>query len=340
MTEKPGAFLFESDENIFGSLVALHIHCPLNSISGRFPINLRLEVDEYDLEVTPDPTLFARLSRQLLSKVDQKIPSIRLVVRLRHCRVRYWESGVRIVADTKYRSPIEIGKYNETSAETDKVTRQAAFGLGGSAEAGLSPKGAKAGANASGSARWNQGGFRQAEKKILAVQDLYEVEAIPNGWRVGDPVLGDPLKRGNCLDGPYFGRPSAAHRHTCEIEFEPGSNVGSLRFAVTVRDGIRVERRGGEEAPRNERVLAEEKMRERLAGIRAEREFASRHGSKDNELLLFSASCRCEKGDDLLHIPADHPLALSPPPLLVETTAQAKRRSPVRARKRDTGARS
>ncbi|MDJ0276311.1 hypothetical protein QLH51_05800 [Sphingomonas sp. 2R-10] len=271
--------------------VALHVRCGANRIEDVFAIDLRLEVDEWRLQVERRSGLLQRLAGQVLHQPPSGLPPIELRVRLRHCYVRYRCDGVSVLADSKYRSAVEIGAYAETQATSDRTaaTRDRASRLDLAAALSGQPRASAAGSYRVGSS-WQ--GSATVERTITASQDLYEVEAVPGGWRVGDRTHGDPLKRDGCLDGQYFARVIEGRPHGCEVEFLPGCATGTIDFAVTTRDGLSVEAIGGEQAAQTERDAAIATMRDRLAAICIERAATD---SMTDELTLYEIQAACTK---------------------------------------------
>jgi hypothetical protein len=139
--------------------------------------------------------------------------------------------------------------------------------------------------------RWQ--GSATVERTIAASQDIYDVEAVPGGWRVGDRSYGDPLKRDGCLDGPYFTRPVEAYAHSCIGEFLPHNDKGTIRFDVTTHDGIQIETLDGETPSITDKNTATAAMRAKLAAICVERALAD-----NDELILYSVAAVCRNADD------------------------------------------
>jgi hypothetical protein len=321
MDQPLGSFRLEPEQDHFDGLVKLHLRSPSNRITKRFAMDLHLEVNEFLIDIRSKPSLMDRVARQFGQGHNEERHIVRLVVRLRHCHVRYAErGGVIVVPDTKYRNPVEVGKYQESAKAHGKSERES--GASGDVyvqvDLKLASPAAKFGVK--GKANYSQSDSERAEREVLVVKDLYEVETIPSGWRVGDRVLGDPLKRGGYLDGPYFRNPVDAHPNTCEIEFSGDAKSGSLTFTVSAYDGIRVERVDGLTVSDEQADLAERRMRDRLAAIRVERAQGGR------EIELFSVICHCELGEEAAADVTPPPPALPAPPLQIEGSAKPARK--------------
>ena len=273
----------------FGNFVALHARSPANRLERSFPLDLRLEVDEWRLHVERKPGLLHRLASQMRGDGASDLPFIALRVRLHHCYVRYRCEGVTIQADSKYRSAIELGTYCEQQSSLDRSasTRDRAASLDMIGVIGPSPAASAKASYRVGSA-WQ--GSTSIERTIVASQDLYEIEAVPGGWRVGDRTYGDPRKRDGCLDGQYFARRIEDHPHTCTVEFVPGALAGSVRFEVSVRDGLRVDRVDEASFTVSDQEAAIEAMRDRLAALCIERYAAS--DAEEMTVCALHATCR------------------------------------------------
>jgi hypothetical protein len=286
-----GAFEIGRTYGING-FVALQVHCPSNRIEQRFPIDLNLEIDEWRLSIDRQQGLLHRFTDRLLGQENDQPVSLELRVRLRHCYVRYACDGVSIAAASKYRSAIEIGAYSEKQAASDRsaATRERTGALGAGGTLSVKPS-ASADASYRIGSRWQ--GSATVERTIAASQDIYDVEAVPGGWRVGDRSYGDPLKRDGCLDGPYFTRPVEAYAHSCIGEFLPHNDKGTIRFDVTTHDGIQIETLDGETPSITDKNTATAAMRAKLAAICVERALAD-----NDELILYSVAAVCRNADD------------------------------------------
>lgn len=283
-----GAFIVGTSQGL-GGFVDLHVRSGANRIGNSFAVDIRLEVDEWRLRIERKSGLLRKVAGYLLSQPEPEVPTIDLRVRLRHCYVRYRCDCVSIPADSKYRSAVEIGAYSATQAASDRSAtssdRTGRLDLAGAL--GPKPTASLAGSYRVG-ASWQDS--VSVERTITASQDLYEVEAVPGGWRVGDRTHGDPLKRDGCLDGPYFGRAVEGRSHSCMVEFQPGCTVGTIDFAVTTRDGLHVETVDGEPVSRTHREAGIAAMRDRLAAICIEQAIAE---PAADEAVLFTVQAFC-----------------------------------------------
>lgn len=296
-----GSFSVGKTSGIDG-FVSLQVRCTANRIDESFPIGLVLEVDEWRLRIERPAGLLHRVAGQLFGQGTEAPAMLNLRVRLRHCYVRYQCDGVSITAASKYRSAIEVGTYSEKEAASERSgsTSDRAINVGAGVSAGLKSKASIDGTYRVGS-RWQ--GSSTVERTIAASQDIYEVEAVPGGWRIGDKSHGDPLKRDGCLDGPYFSRPVEGRGHSCDATFLPDSSHGSIRFDVTAHDGLYVDVVTAETTLISERDVAISAMRNRLAAICIEQA-----NSETGELVLLTVEATCIKAEDLPADVARHPL--------------------------------
>ncbi len=300
MTTREGSFTARSPIALLPGLAEISVRSPANRIGRRFPLDVRLEVDECHLTITPRPPLLKRLAENLQLTDAIAVTPVNLAIRVKYCHVRYACEGVSVIADSKYRSALEFGSFSEETAASSSDSR----GKGGAVAAsigagtGLSSNfalgaGAQVRAGAGSSSSANR------ETTIRVTRDLYEIEAIPSGWRVGDRKHGDPIKRGGCLDGQYFGRPVEDRANTCWVEFNSGIDAGRIRFEVVVRDGLRVERMDRVGMDEEERGLARSAMRDRIAAIRLERGLVSiAEDTRVGEITIAEVLCDCVADDN------------------------------------------
>ncbi len=298
-TDYPDGYFATQENCIFPGLVQLDVRTVANRIERAFPLDIQLEVDECWLTIGRQAGLFQRLASPLLGGGEPIATPIRLRVRLQHCYVRYQCQGVTIPTSSKYRSAVEIGTYSDrrnmsdTTASTQDVSGNAGFG----AKAGSKENSLSAEAGFRSASQWQ--GRVTTERVIAATRDIYEVEAVPGGWRIGDKVFGDPVKDGGLLDGPYFARKVEGHPHSCMVQFPRGTSDGAILLDVTTRDGLRVEREDGTGAPLSERESAVLAMKDRMAALcieTAERQSLS-------EVILASVSVRCSTAHDAEEMP-------------------------------------
>ena len=280
----------------FENLVALHVRWPGNRVGRKFPINLQLEVEEYQLDISARPSLLHRVGQHFTSQVDAEDQKLRLRIRLKFCYVRYHDNDVKIVGDSKYESAIQIGKYeahrSEKSQAVQKLGMQA--WLAGKITSNLTFDTSAGGHVKAGFDRYQN---KVTEIDVLATPDIYDVKAMPNGWRVGDPKHGDPLQTFGFLDGRYFDRSNPNFPHTCEAEFVGEASSGQLTFTVTVRDGLHVERVDGRNSSGEEKAAAEMEMRDKIAALRVERELTKDEQVRsEGELPLMTVRCDVVRG--------------------------------------------
>jgi hypothetical protein len=291
---RDGTFRVTATAYPFTNLVALDVRWPGNRIGGKFPLNLLLEVEEHHLTVHTQPSLLQRIGQGLSGQIDANDQVLRLRVRLRHCYVRYRSDQIEIIPESKYRSAIVEGGFELHTSEKSSASATSQLGAGLDAKVTATHARADASLGAHAKAAFTRRGTRTIETTTRARPGIYEVEVVPNGWRVGDREYGDPNKLSHCLDGRYFHRPVGGFPQSCEAEFRKGSEHGVLTFTVSVRDGLHIERIGGGSAGEAEVADAVTVMRNRIAAIRLERCIGRLNddGRPDNELPI--AMVRCE----------------------------------------------
>jgi hypothetical protein len=286
----------------FENLVALHVRWPGNRLGRKFPINLLLEVEDHHLEIRIKPGVLERIGQGLSGQTGSADQVLRLRIRLRHCYVRYRSREIDIIGDSKYESPIAEGKFEFRTFEKSHALTRSQRNLGLRAEAALKPAGAGAALGAHANAALSRQATRTIEATSAGQPDIYEVRAVPNGWRIGHPEFGDPNELSYCLDGRYFHRPIFGCPQTCEAEFREGRERGKLTFAVTVRDGLHVERIGGGVASETEKDRAEAAMRDRIAAIRLERHLGRSESRPDGEMPIAAVTCEVVRAADYVTI--------------------------------------
>jgi hypothetical protein len=299
---KDGAFRMDGTSAPFENLVALDVRWPGNRLGRRFPLNIVLEVEQFLLTVPVKPSLLHRLASHFPGQSGTSDETLKLRVRLRHCYVRYFSSDIRIVADTKYQCPVTDGHYQSKTTKRSTEQRRSRTGGGLSAKASVRAPERNASLGAHGAIDAARDVTKEQETSVTFQPDLFEVQAVPNGWRIGHPELGDPTKLDGCLDGRYFHRPADGFPQTCEAEFHEGLTSGSIAFLVTLRDGFEVEKINGGPVTNSEKVSAVALMRNKLAAIRIERHLT--HGSDDaaradDEIHLASVVCSAVQASDV-----------------------------------------
>ena len=291
-----GYFRVTTTACLFGNLVALHVRWPGNRVGSKFPINLRLEVDEYQLDISARPSLRRRVRQRLTGQVDAEDQKLRLRIRLKFCYVRYHETAVKIVGESKYQSAIEIGKYEEHRSEKSQAVQKSGWQAGVAGKITSNPTfDTSAGVylNAGLDHRQNE----VTEISALTTPVILGVMAVPNGWRVGDPKRGDPLQTFSFLAGRYFDRSNPDFQHTCEAEFVKGASSGQLTFTVAVGEGLHVERVDGGNSNGEEKAAAEMEMRDKIAALRVERELTKDEQVRSGgELPLMTVRCDVMRG--------------------------------------------
>jgi hypothetical protein len=289
-----GSFRIIAIERPFENLVALHVWWPGNHLNKRFPLNLLLEVEEHHLSLPQRPNLLRRIGHSLSAQTDAADQALRLRVRLRYCYIRCRSSAIEIVGESKYESAILAGTYETCTSRKSLTTKTSGVSAGLGGKATLKPAEANASLGIHGGADFAGKQQFNIESTTTTKPDIYEVQAVPNGWRIGHSDYGDPNKLLGCLDGRYFDRPVPGIPQTCEAEFHEGQNRGELTFTVTVRDGIHVEQVGNGNASRDEKAEAFTLMRNKIAALRIERhldQISDGKGLVDGELPIALVKC-------------------------------------------------
>jgi hypothetical protein len=295
-----GLFRISAAARPFENLVALQARWVGNRLGTRFPLNLLLEVEEHCLSIRVKPGLLQRIGQSLYRQSDATEQVLQLRIRLRHCYVRYRSAEIGIVGESKYESVISDGKFEIRTSEKAHAQAKSQHALGLDIKAVLKPTHAEGSLGAKAGASLSRQTTRTIDTTTTARPDIYEVRAVPNGWRVGHLEYGDPNKISSCLDGRYFHRPVAGYPHTCEAEFKDGYDRGLLTFTVTVRDGLHVERTGGGIASGAEVAKAAVAMRDRIAALRLERHLRSSddEGRADGEMPIATVTCEVVRAVD------------------------------------------
>lgn len=296
---REGLFRLKGAECPFETLVALHVRWPGNRVGTSFPLNLRLEVDEHHVAIPTTPGLLTRLSRRLSGRNTNADGVLRLRIRIRHCHVRYHSQEIAIIAESKYESAIVEGRFQAGISGKSRI--ESKTHLGGKIGAGAKIK--QADAQASLDAHFIAMAAREqnhsVETTTRMIPEIFEVQAVPNGWRVGHPDWGDPSKPSQCLGGRYFDRAIAGHPHTCAAEFLLDHKRGTLTFTVSVRDGLHVARLDGGNVGRDEEHRAVAAMRDRMAALRLERHLSQASpGEMDGEIPIYTCTYEVVRGAD------------------------------------------
>ena len=292
--DRDGSFRVSTSNCPFQNLVALQVRWPGNRMGAKFPINLLLEVEEHHLAVHIKPGLLRRIGQNLTGHGSISEQVLRLRVRLRFCYIRRRSEAINIIADSKYESAITEGEFNTRTLEKARALNESRFAVGAGVTAVLKSKQATASLTARAAAKFARERHRMIEATTTMMPEIYEVRAVPSGWRIGDPEYGDPTKSSTLLDGRYFDRSVPGFPCTCEAEFLEGRQRGILTFAVTVRDGIHVERMDGEIATNDEAAKAIANMRDSIAAIRLERHLGWSDGvggAADDEMPVATVIC-------------------------------------------------
>jgi hypothetical protein len=291
---RDGLFRVTAAASPFENLVALHVRWPGNRMGSKFPVDLLLEVEEHHLAVPIKPGLLRRIGQNLTGQAGAAEQVLRLRVRLRFCYVRYRSDAINIIADSKYESAITEGEFNTRTSEKARALNESRLAVGAGGTVGLKSRQATASLTARAAATFVRESHRTIEATTTTMPEIYEVRAVPSGWRIGDPDYGDPTKPSSLLDGRYFDQDVSGFPHTCDAEFLQGRERGFLTFAVTVRDGIHVERIGGGVANRSEEGKAVATMRDGIAALRLERHlrWSNNIGStSDDEMPVATVTC-------------------------------------------------
>jgi hypothetical protein len=294
-----GSFRVKATVCPFENLVGLHVRWPGNRLGTKFPLKLLLEIEAHDLKVRVKPGKLQRLRRSLSGRENPDEQTLRLRVRLRYCYVRFNSNEIYLVPDSKYQWAITEGEFETNLAAKSRAVAKSHLGARAGAQATLNSLSvAKLAVHAS--AGFSGERDRTIETTTKAKPAIYEVMAVPNGWRIGDPEYGDPSKASQCLDGRYF-EDHPNFPQTCEAEFLEGNARGILTFTVTVRDGVHVQRIDGGTASSDEKNEAEMAMRDRIAAIRLEHYLGKANGNKckgDDEIPIAAAICEVVRAAD------------------------------------------
>jgi hypothetical protein len=295
-----GLFRVSATERPFENLVALQARWVGNRLDTRFPLNLLLEVEEHRLSISVKPGLLQRIGQSLSRQGATVEQVLQLRIRVRHCYVRYRSTEIDIVGESKYENAISDGKFNVKTLKKAHTQAKSQHGLGVDLKTVLKPTHAEGSFDAKAGASLSRQTSRTIDTTTTAKPDIYEVRAVPNGWRVGHLEYGDPNKISGCLDGRYFHRAVAGYPYTCEAEFKEGHDRGLLTFTVTVRDGLHVERLSGGIASGTEVAQASAAMRDRIAALRLERHLRSpdSKGRADEEMPIASVTCEVVRAVD------------------------------------------
>jgi hypothetical protein len=308
-----GRFLPQREAPPFADLVALHITCPGNRLDGSFPINLLLEVGEHHLLVDVRPKLLRKLRR--LGQKASTARQVQLRVRLRHCHVRYKSEAIAIDARNKYESKIHEGSFRLKQVERSHSSTTSQLDGKVAASAQLQHISAVGALAVGGHAAIASGKTSSTEKTASITPDIYVVRAAPFGWRIGDPVYGDPRNSLGLLYGKYFYPVSEETPHTCEAEFLRTSGDGTLVFTVTIRDGLYIERIDSDPASKDEKEAAISAMRDQIAALRLERDLKSGGKFPDttaDEMVIEAVTCEVMRANDDVAPAETDPVSLEP----------------------------
>lgn len=302
-----GRFRATSEPPPFRHLIGLKVEHRANRIDSVVPLRLTLTADSHELEVPPPPgNAFKRVTAWFRPRPSAPL---KLLIRLRSVYVRYILENCAITESSKYSRLVDEGDYAASATtQTKSVTSS---DLSGKASASFAatpssfePKIAL-GAGAAAKTAENHTTTTKLSQSIEVAAVLPVVE----GWRIGDPDLGDPTKRDGCLTGQYLAAPG--ERDTCNVVLE--AELATATFEVTVRDrGIDVAR-ADRSATSDEREAALTNMRNRLAAIAVEKALDKSRNDPSGEHLLFAVTCTIERAPDLPDLPALPPIADNAP---------------------------
>jgi hypothetical protein len=287
--QRDGSFRVKSILRPLERLVALHVRAPGNRLCNKFPLDLLLEVEEHHIAIRLKPSLLKRIGRSLSGQFETALREIRLRVRLRYCYVRYRSGEMRIDPDSKYESAILEGKFEIRTYDKSYALKTSELAAGLSGRAAVTSQGPNASVGIRASRAFSRQHKNSSETLATKRLDIYEVQAVPDGWRIGHPEYGDPRKAAGCLEGRYFHRPVSGLAQTCEVQFEEGQNHGELTFVVTVRDGLLVERVDGSSTSRTDSDRATMMMRNRIAAL----EVGAPHGI-EHSLMARRRNANCD----------------------------------------------
>jgi hypothetical protein len=297
-----GVFKVESRQFAFANLIALEARWTGNRLGKRFPVDLTLEVDELVLTIPKRRPFLNQLRRRMLYRASNGIETVTIRVKLRHCYVRYHSNEISVISKTKYYSLVdkECFSYKENESENKKVANK----IGATLSAMGSHQLFASGTTIAGQLNADVGRdfYRELKTSAQLQPEFLEVQPVPNGWRLGDLDWGDPTTPSRCLSGRYFQRATRDFPQTCECEFDENHKKGKIAFAVTIRDGLRVERVDGAAVGETYKESALVAMRDRIASIKIEKELQKENGSAafgvDAEAVLGGLVCRVEQARD------------------------------------------
>lgn len=203
-----------------------------------------------------------------------------------------------IVGETKYESVITEGEFETRISEKSHATTGSQVTLGAQIKSDLTMDNFSTPLSISARAKYERARTSDSQTTTLTKPEIFEVQAVPHGWRVGHKDYGDPSKSSRFLDGRYFDRYVPEFPYTCEFEFLGAQTAGRIVFLVTVRDGLRVHKDDGEVLSRDQISQSILAMQDRIAALRVERYLDNTRtigGEIDTERPILVAAYEVEK---------------------------------------------
>ena len=207
------------------------------------------------MSVQTTPTRLKRIASKATGLTFEPTGEIRLRIRLRYCYVRHFSRGCEILPDSKYQSTILAGDFSTNETTRIQTAGHDALRIGLSGYGHATPARVDAEFSLGGAVNVSRQQDRIREVSTRRTPEVKRVQRVPSGWRIGDPGLGDPERFPNCLDGAYFDHPVETYPHTCLVEFSGDDMSANIMFAVTVRDGLHVERLNGDWRNKTRKML-------------------------------------------------------------------------------------
>jgi hypothetical protein len=281
MTNQLGRFWpLEACKYPFGpDIVKIEVRSLANDFSDEFPIKITTTFGEIDQEID-NKSLFGVTKRNYR-------------IRVQYCKLIYTLVGCYIPEDTKYRLPVQSGAFSEKSqirlSDRKNNSLSGHIDVNAKLEPALSGN-LNFGSGISGKSEKDN----QKSREIEVTSEINLIEPIPNGWAIGIDGIGDPYRENiqYCLRSCYFDHPSDKYPATCTVKFDGTAQESMLKFVISARGGLYVERLDTGGRPLNEihgklRAQVVETMRSKIAGMVLE--------SSLKGVLLAEATFRAER---------------------------------------------
>lgn len=268
----------------FGTdIVKIEVRAYANIISDEFPLRITATFGELEHDIEHS-SLFGK------TKSSYRI-------RIQYCKLTYTLEGCSIPEHTKYTLPIQWGSFSEKAQIHLSNSRNASFSGDITVNTKISPATFGSASFSSSLASKNENENRQL-KNIEYSPQINLIEPIPNGWAVGIDGIGDPYRDNMqcCLRSCYFDQLSEKYPASCVVKFDDGVDDALMRFMISARGGLYVEKLDDDGRPSHEvrgrqRVGVLETMRAKIAGIVIEE-------SLNGGVILAEALFRAQKSAD------------------------------------------